>query len=256
MLAGQASWDDIGAALVEHREFLTRWAREQEVQTNEVQRAWGLLPGFLSVSDGRPFDLLELGPSGGLNLMFDRYRYRYSTGEWGDGALELTGEDRVPPPAELLARRVSVARRRGIDLNPVDVTTEHGARLLQSFVWADQGARLERLRRAIEVVRSDPPELMRGDYVEALPGLLADRVENAQLVVFQTASTMYLDQGATARLHAALHDAAREEPLVFVSTGRAPDDDGFALDVERYPDGSTERLAVFDFHGEWLDWGR
>ena len=256
MLAHQASWEDIDAALVEHREFLTRWTREQEVQTNEVQRAWGLLPAFLSVADGRPFDLLELGPSGGLNLMFDRYRYRYRTGTWGVGSLELSGDDRTPPPAELLQRRVTVARRRGIDLNPVDVTTDHGARLLQAFVWADQTARLERLRRAIEIVRSDPPELMRGDYVEALPALLADRVDGVQLVVFQTASTMYLDENGTARLRTALHDAARQEPLVFVSTGRAPDDDGFALELERYPDGRTERLAVFDFHGEWLDWGR
>jgi hypothetical protein len=256
VLAGQASWDAIGAALVEHRDFLTRWTREQEVQTNEVQRAWALLPGFLAVADERPFDLLELGPSGGLNLMFDRYRYRYTTGTWGESSLELSGDDRTPPPAELLRRDVTVARRRGIDLNPVDVTTEHGARLLQSFVWADQAARLERLRRAIDVVRSDPPELMRGDYVEALPALLADRMPGAQLVVFQTASTMYLDEGGTQRLRAALRDAARTEPLVFVSTGRAPQDDGFALDVERYPDGSTERFAVFDFHGEWLDWGR
>ena len=95
-------------------------------------------PGFLSLADGRPFDLLELGPSAGLNLVWDRYRYRYSTGEWGTGALELTGDDRVPPPAELSRAACQVARRRGIDLNPVDVTTEHGARLLQSFVWADQ----------------------------------------------------------------------------------------------------------------------
>jgi hypothetical protein len=255
-LAGKASWDRVDAALVEHREFLSRWTREQDVQTNEVQRAWALLPGFLSVADGRPFDLLELGPSAGLNLLFDRYRYRYSSGTWGDGPLELSGDDRVPPPAELLARNVSVARRRGIDLNPVDVTTEHGARLLQSFVWADQTVRLERLRRAIQVVRSDPPELMRGDYVDALPGLLADRVDGSQLVVFQTASTMYLDQGGMARVRAALHEAARREPLVFVTTGRPPDDDGFALEVERYPDGRAKRLGVFDFHGEWLDWGR
>lgn len=256
VLAGQSSWDDIGAALVAHRAFLTRWTREQEVQTNEVQRAWGLLPGFLSIADERPFDLLELGPSGGLNLMFDRYRYRYSTGVWGEGLLELSGEDRVPPPARLLERRVSVARRRGIDLNPVDVTSDHGARLLQSFVWADQDARLERLRRAIEVVRADPPELMRGDYVEALPGLLADRVEGTQLVVFQTASTMYLEENGAERLRAAFEEASRREPFVFVSTGRPPHDDGFALDVVRYPGGRSERLAVFDFHGEWLDWGR
>jgi hypothetical protein len=256
VLAGKASWDDLDAALEEHSAFLARWAAEQDVQTNEVQRSWGLLPGFLSVADGRPFDLLELGPSGGLNLVWDHYRYRYSVGAWGDGPLELTGDDRIPPPAELLERHVEVARRRGIDLNPVDVTTEHGARLLQAFVWADQTERLERLRRAIDVVRHDPPQLIQGDYVEELPGLLRDRRDGVQLVVFQTASTMYLDRRDTDRLRAALHDAAREEPLVYVSTGRAPEDDGFALEVTRFPDGRSQRLAVFDFHGAWLDWGR
>ena len=102
------------------------------MQTNEVQRAWALLPGFLTVADGRPLDLLELGPSAGLNLVWDRYGNRYSTGSWGDGGLELAGNDRLPPPAELLEREVEVVRRRGVDLSPVDVTTEHGARLLQA----------------------------------------------------------------------------------------------------------------------------
>ncbi len=100
MLGNEASWDDVGSALDRHAAFLTRWASEQDVQTNEVQRAWGLLPAFLSVADGRPFDLLELGPSAGLNLLWDRYSYRYLTGSWGHGPFELTGDDRVPPPAD------------------------------------------------------------------------------------------------------------------------------------------------------------
>ena len=151
VLGGEAAWDEIGEALVTDAEFLRRFTAEQEVQTNEVQRAWALLPGFLTVADGRPLDLLELGPSAGLNLVWDRYGYRYSTGSWGEADLVLTGADRIPPPAELLAREVEVRTRRGIDLSPVDVTTEHGARLLQAFVWADQTERLDRLRRAIEV---------------------------------------------------------------------------------------------------------
>ena len=256
VLGGEASWDEVDDALDRHAEFLAGWTADQEVQTNEVQRSWALLPAFLSVADARPLDLLELGPSAGLNLVWDHYRYRYSTGEWGTGALELAGDDRKPPPAELLEREVTVMRRRGVDLNPVDVTTERGARLLQAFVWADQADRLERLRRAIDVVRCDPPQLMQGDYVEALPSLLRNRREGAQLIVFQTASTMYLDRKAADRLRAALHDAGREDALVFITTGRAPDDDGFSLEVERFPDGGSQRLAVFDFHGAWLDWGR
>ena len=85
---------------------------------------------------------------------------------------------------------------------------------------------------------------------------MRDRVDGTQLVVFQTASTMYLDPPGAERLRAALHEAGGEEPLVFVTTGRAPDDDGFSLEIERFPDGRPERVAVFDFHGEWLDWGR
>ena len=256
VLGGEASWDDLDAALDAHAALLRRWCAEQDVQTNEVQRSWGVLPAFLSLADGRPFDLLELGPSAGLNLLWDRYRYRYSTGEWGSGAFELRGDDRVPPPAELFRREVDVVRRRGVDLNPVDVTTDDGARLLQAFVWADQTERLDRLRRAIEVVRDDPPELIRGDYVRTLPSLLRDRLDGTLLVVFQTASTMYLEPGDALRLRAILHEAGREEPLVFVTTGRAPDDDGYGLEVERFPDGRSHRLAVFDFHGEWLEWGR
>ena len=53
------------------------------MQTNEVQRSWALLPAFLSLADGRPFDLLELGPIAGLNLLWDRYSYRYLTGVVG-----------------------------------------------------------------------------------------------------------------------------------------------------------------------------
>jgi hypothetical protein len=256
VLAKQASWDDVGSALETHAAFLRRFTAEQDVQTNEVQRAWALLPAFLTLVDGRPLDLLELGPSAGLNLVWDRYAYRYSSGAWGSGELELSGDDRVPPPASLFELEVEVARRRGIDLNPVDATTDHGARLLQAFVWADQTARLERLRRAIGTLRADPPELMRGDYVETLPALLADRPAGMQLVVFQTASTMYLPDGSLRRLRDSLEQASKVEPLAFLTTGRAPDDEGFSLEVERYPGGRTERLAVFDFHGAWLDWGR
>jgi hypothetical protein len=256
VLRGDASWDDLDAAFDEHTPFLARWTAEQDVQTNEVQRSWALLPGFLVASDERPLDLLELGPSAGLNLVWDHYRYRYSTGAWGDGPLELTGDDRVPPPGDLLRQGVSVVRRRGVDLSPIDVTTEEGSLVLQSFVWADQAARLERLRRAIDVVRHDPPELLQGDYVDLLPSLLRDRSEGAQLVVFQTASTMYLDRRQADRLRTVLHEAGREEPFAFVTTGRAPDDNGYALELHRYPDGHTKRLAVFDFHGEWLEWGR
>jgi hypothetical protein len=254
VLSGRASWDDVGSALVEHAEFLRRFTAEQDVQTNEVQRSWALVPAFLSLSDGRPLDLLELGPSAGLNLVWDRYRYSYSTGDWGSGALELRGDDRVPAPASVFSRSVSVARRRGVDLNPVDVTTEEGSLLLQSFVWADQTARLERLRAAIDVVRADPPELIRGDYVRDLPALLADRVPGAQLIVYETASTQYLDAEQRAALHEAMHAAAHDEPFTFLTTRSHGGEDYYTLEAVDWPSGERRGVERFDFHGSWLSW--
>jgi hypothetical protein len=255
VLEGRASWDDVDAALEHERDFLRQFVLERVVQTNEVQRSWALLPAFLTLADGRPLELLELGPSAGLNLVWDRYRYRYATGDWGDGPLVLAGEDRVPPPTSLLDKRVDVLRRRGIDLAPVDATSENGARLLESFVWADQEARIERLRLAIDELRRDPPELIRGDYGAELPALLADRVEGAQLIVFETASTQYLSRAEHERLREAMHEAGLVAPFTYLTT-YGPADDGYALRAIDWPSGESRVVVRLDFHGAWLEWIR
>jgi hypothetical protein len=256
VLEGRASWDDVDGALDSHAAFLARFAREQEVQTNEVRRAWALLPGMLCCGAPR-VDLLELGASGGLLLALDRYAYRYRAGSWGSGSLLLDGDDRGGPPAELLARPLSVGRRRGVDLAPVDVTTEHGSRLLQAFVWPDQHDRLERLRRAIDVVRADPPELVAGDYVELLPTLLRERREDALTIVFSSVSTVYLPEERYQQLAVALARAGREAPLAWLALETPRGDnmyEGSALELTTWPRGETRRLAKVDHHAAWLDW--
>jgi hypothetical protein len=65
---------------------------------------------------------------------------------------------------------------------------------------------------------------------------------------------MYLNEGAMGRLHSALREAALSEPLTYLGTAHAADGEGFALEAERWPGGGRERLAVFDFHGDWLAW--
>ena len=118
----------------------------------------------------------------------------------------------------MLETQVEVRSRRGIDLSPVDVTTEHGARLLRAFIWPGRVERAQRLRKAIEILRREPPVLVRGDYVELLPALLAERDDSALTVVFQTASTGYLHADRRAELRELLEDAGREGPLGWIST--------------------------------------
>jgi hypothetical protein len=252
----QHPWPKLRGVLEANRDWLARFVAEHPVQTNEVQRSWGLLPGFLTVADDRPFDLIELGPSAGLNLFWDRYRYRYGNRTWGaqDAPLELSGHAESGPPPELLAVRVNVRRRTGIERRPVDVTTDHGARLLEAFVWADQANRLERVRRAIEIARTDPPRLMEGDFVEVLPALLAERDLDALTVVFHSSSIMYLSEEDRATVQETLQEDGRRGSLAWVSYEYAEAGSlSFALDARSWP-GESQRLARLDGHGNELEW--
>ena len=257
VLGGDASWDD---PLEAHRDFLTRFVREQNVQTNEVMRSWLLVPLFLRVAQrtgADVFDLVELGPSAGLNLVWDRYRYLYEAGEWGpaDAPLTLSSVEKRPVPAELLELEPRVRGRVGIDRNPLDVTTEEGARLLKCFVWAGQDERLERLDRAIEALREDPPELQRGDMADALPDVLAARADDALTVVFATASLGYLSDEALGRVRATLDEAGQSGGLVFVNTGSGrTDEHHWGLRIIYYPGAEREFAGEADYHGAWLDW--
>jgi hypothetical protein len=258
---GVDPWSSLRETIVEHGGFLERFVAEQEVQTNEVGRCFALLPAFLELAraEGRRLDLLELGPSAGLNLVFDRYRYRYRNGSWGapDAPVLLSGEERRPVPGRLLSQEVDIGRRRGVDLHPVDVTSDEGVRLLSAFVWADQWGRLERLRHAIEIARADPPELIRGDYVELLPQLLAGRDPDVLTVVFQTASTQYLPRERYRELRDSLRAASREAPVGWISTQRHDEEEGrfqgYALESAVWP--RSAHIALYmGYHGEWLDW--
>ena len=254
----QHPWAKLRGVLEANRDWLARFVAEQPIQTNEVQRCWGLLPAFLTVADGRRLDLIELGPSGGLNLFWDRYAYRYGDVRWGEpaGGLELSGRAEGGPPPDLLRVRPEVGQRIGIDRRPVDVTTDHGARLLEAFVWADQTERLERVRRAIEIARQDPPRLLDGDYVEVLPALLAERDLEALTVVYHSVSTVYLRQEERDRLDDIFAGEGRRGSLARVSyevDRNAPTFYGFALDVETWP-GGHRRLARLDGHANTLEW--
>lgn len=255
-------WHDFRRALETRGDFLARFVREQAVQTNEVQRCWALLPAFLLLArehGGRTLDLVELGPAAGLNLLWDRYAYAYRAGLWGSSELTLRGIEYAPVPGEVLQRRVEVRRRLGIDLKPVDVTDEHGARLLHAFIWPGRVERARRLRRAIAILRRDPPSLVRGDYVELLPSVLAERDDDALTVVFQTASTGYIGAERRAELRSVLEAAGRDGPLGWIST-RAVEEleedhhDSYELEVALWPGGERHFLLRCDFHGNWLKW--
>jgi hypothetical protein len=262
VLTRRASWEAVDDALAKHTEFLREWVRERGVQTNEVQRSWTLMPCFLEAArraGASEVDLVELGPAAGLNLVWDRYRYRYREGEWGDAdaPFELAGDETRSVPADLLALRPAIRSRTGIDLNPIDVTSDEGALLLESFVWADQHQRAERLRAAVRAVRADPPRLIAGDIVEALPDVLEGLAGSGALtLVWESAVLGYVPAERRQLLHDTLGRFGRRHPLALVETGHASDGNAkhYGLTLQLWPGGRREELALATHHGDWLDW--
>jgi hypothetical protein len=148
-----------------------------------------------------------------------------------------------------------VRDRIGIDAEPVDVATEESARLLRCFVWADQHERLERLDRAIASLRLDPPELVQGDLVDLLPGVLGRRREGALTVVFETAVLGYVPEERRRLVFEALDDAAHDAPLALVRTSQPPDgtDTHYGMWIRVWP-AAREAVALAGYHGAWLEW--
>ena len=110
------------------------------------------------------------GRAPGLNLVWDRYRYRYEAGEWGRrgraarlrgrGAAARSGRAARADGWTCAGGSGSTARR-----STSRPRTARGC--CARFVWADQ----ERAAGAARPARSrrfaaDPPQLVRGDYVE------------------------------------------------------------------------------------------
>ena len=191
---------------------LRRFVQTQGVQTNEVQRSWLLLPASSTSPAGpasRP-SMLEIGPSAGLNLVWDRYRYRYEQGTWGsdDVKLELSGEERRPIPPQLLRLAPRVRQRRdrpGARRDPARRRAPAQVLRLGRPAPASRPSRPQRCRRC-----APTPELERGNAVERLPQLLAERLPGALTVVFQTAVRGYLSQEDWKQLLMAVDEAGRK----------------------------------------------
>jgi len=161
-------------------------------QTNEVGRLATLLPVFASI-DG-PLALLEVGASAGLCLYPDRWAYdwRTDTGHvtLGNGpALECRVKGAAPIPQQL----PEVAWRGGIDLNPLDVASTDDMAWLETLVWPEHEDRRDRLRHAIDVARTDPPVIRRGNLLDELPGMVEEAAQHGTVVVFHSAVIAYLE---------------------------------------------------------------
>ena len=245
------SFADFRRRLLDHKDLVREVMLRRQTQTNEPGRCAALLPVLAGLPG--PLALIEVGASGGLCLLPDRYGYDY-------GEVVLPGEPVLWCRATGLALptgKPEVAWRRGLDLDPVDVTDADQVAWLEALVWPDQPERLSRLRRAVAVARVDPPVVGRGDLrTDTLP-LIEEARRFGTVVVFHTAVLAYLpdaaDRLAFGRdvMRAKAVWISNEAPNVVRGVGSMagtpPREGAFLLSV----DGVA--TAWTDPHGGWIE---
>ncbi len=254
-------WPAARQVVEDHIEALHELVR-RPVQTNEVGRSSVLLGGLLHVAaeTGLPVRLLEVGASGGLNLLVDRYAFDVADGVvLGDPAspvrLHRPWSGRLPPTV-----RLEVAERRGCDPAPLDPRSTQDRLTLTSYVWADQLARFERLRAALQVAADHPAPVERLPASAFLERELAERRPGVATVVWHSVVRQYLapeERTAVTRLlQAAGARATGDAPLAHLSmepeqVGRPG---GFPVTLTTWPSGRTRVLGQAQGHGPPVVW--
>ena len=246
------------SALKTHQDFLIDWTKSPP-QTNEVRRSAALIAmAHVALSRfERPVVLSELGASGGLNLMWDRFALDTGHGRLGpeDAVLTLDPDwtGGVPPQAY-----PQVVDRSGIDLNPLNPKDPADLLRLTAYLWADQPHRLALTRAAASVMDA---RVEKGDAINWLEARLASAPKGHMHIIQHTVAWQYFPVHAqrrgTALIEAAGARATPETPLAWMqmeTDGDTTGAIGAALTLRLWPGDLTLHLGRADFHGRWVKW--
>jgi hypothetical protein len=226
-------------------------------QTNEVGRSAGLMAGLLFLAGRRnlPFSLYELGSSGGLNMVLDRYSYTLGTTLAGPAspvhlAPAWTGPS--PAPAD-----VKVIARRGVDQAPIDIGTAFGRERLAAYVWPDQIERLNRVRAALQLAATDPPTIDTEDAASWVERTIAAApVAGVHRVLMHSVTFQYFTEEGQCRVaaHAEKVGAQARPDAPFSWLRMEQTSWSFGVRVRTWPGGEDQLLAEAQAHGAWMKW--
>jgi len=226
-------------------------------QTNEVGRSAVLMCGFLEIARrvGLPMQLFEIGASAGLNLIADRYRYRFGAAEWGEPHAALLLEPQWQGSAPPVEADLRVVERRGCDVAPLDISVRHERARLVSYVWPDQAERLSRLATAIETALRNPPLLERMEAASWVEDRIPETPEQPGRVrvLFHSVVWRYLPLETQQRIEAHMERCgARAEahsPLAWLRFELIDTAPGAVLTLKLWPTGEDVVLAHAQPHG-------
>jgi|TARA_B110000908_G_scaffold29597_1_gene34964 hypothetical protein len=248
----------VASALKQHEAFLLDWTKNPP-QTNEVRRSAALIAGArvaLSYFQ-RPIILSELGASGGLNLMWDRFALDIGSRRFGanNAALVLSPnwDGPLPPPAT-----IEITERADVDLNPLNPNNPDDLLCLKAYLWADQPHHLALTQAAAATLDT---VVEQGDAIDWLEQRLAQPKVGHLHLIQNTVAWQYFPKAAQAKglhlIEAAGALATPDHPLAWLSMendGDATGGVGAAIMLRIWPGNVTLQLGRADFHGRWVQW--
>lgn len=257
-------WPVAQAFLAREQRWVSDFMRSPP-QTNETARAAGLACCFLWLAERspQPFHMLELGASAGLNLNWDRFCYTYP--RWG--------RDKISGPVIPTAmegpvpgwRPVVIDSRAACDQYPVDPSNPDDRLRLQSYIWADQTARMERLNAALELSHQSGLKVEKADAAEWVKRKLAGELPVGTTVIYHSVFYQYPPRDVRIAIAEAIEEAGtrassdrrlawvRFEPESVIGPRGSP---RYVLNVAGWDEGvrSETTLAEADPHGRSLVW--
>ncbi|MEP3330517.1 DUF2332 domain-containing protein [Sedimentitalea sp.] len=242
-------------ALARHEDFILNWI-ESAPQTNEVRRSAVLIAAahWIAARHPLPFVTSELGASAGLNMMWDRFALDHAGQRLGpdDATLTLSPEWSGQMPE---AMPVTVAERRGVDLNPLDARDPEQALRLFAYLWPDQPHRMDLTRAAIGALNA---VVDKADAIDWLEPRLSSAPDGHIHLIYHTVAWQYFPVDEQARgtqlIESAGARATQSRPLAWLAMENDGENDGAALTLRLWPGDRRISLGRADFHGRWIRW--
>ena len=209
-----------------HEEQIVEIGCTRRTQTNEVRRAAVLFPFVAQAvaNWSQPAHVIDIGASAGLVTCLDRFAYDYGEGIIGDSSLVLTCENRggfhLPDAVPTFASRTA------LDLAPVDVDDPDQVAWLEALIWPEHTERRERFQQALAIRRETAVNVVGGDAVETLPGVVA-ALPPGPVIIWHTIALYQMPQAHHDALDDVIAEIAKDRELARIAfeppPGKDPD---------------------------------
>jgi len=211
------AYPELARFCAEHHDELEQLLRTRTVQTTYAERCRAILPAMCEVAReaGEPLNLVEIGCSAGVLLVFDKFAYdlnRQGIVAAPDAPFVLRGEIQGEGPELFIPR---IGKRTGIDLHTIDVRSEEERRWLLSLCFPELRGEQLRLAQALDVIAATDITMLEGDALQHIDDALAATPD--PVCVFHSACLFYWPKEAKQALEQKLLSASLKRDIWRIS---------------------------------------